>query len=115
MPAMQAFITFYSHTKAKVNGLQHPGTSSAQPCIVLQIKIQLHGTRAKMSQKTKRNKTWSFNMLCLYPLGLAARARTRPRKSMLPHLNHIAFYYIDTDVLLKNILLVKFIKNTPGT
>ena len=27
----------------------------------------------------------------------------------------IAVYYIDTDVLLKNIPLVKFIKNTSGT
>ena len=30
-------------------------------------------------------------------------------------LEKISFYYIDTDVLLKNIPLVKFIKNTSGT
>ena len=29
--------------------------------------------------------------------------------------NNIVLYYIDTDVLLKNIQLVKFIKNTSGT
>ena len=28
---------------------------------------------------------------------------------------NITIYYIDTDVLLKNIPLIKFIKNTSGT